>query len=56
MLCSDGLYKRMEPEVLLKGLDTATGRNLKKTMQELARYVIERGEQDNISIALVINE
>ena len=56
LLCSDGLYKRMEPEVLLKGLDTATGRNLKKTMQELARYVIERGEQDNISIALVINE
>lgn len=56
LLCSDGLYKRMDPIILQKRVGMATGRNLKKIMGNLVRYVVDRGEQDNISLALVIND
>lgn len=56
LLCSDGLYKRMEAEFLRKNMGMATGRNLRKVMAELIRYVVDRGERDNITIAFVLNE
>lgn len=56
LLCSDGLYKRMEPLVLAKTMERLTRRNLGKTLRSLTEYVIERGEADNISAAIVMNE
>lgn len=53
LLCSDGLYKRMDEAYLLAELEQADGRKLQKTIERLARYVVDRGERDNISLALV---
>ena len=56
LLCSDGLYKRMQPELLAEAFEKANRWNLKKALWQLADYVIERGEGDNISAALLIYE
>ena len=56
LLCSDGLYKRAEMELLRKSMEMATGRNLKKVMERLVHHVIDRGERDNITIAFVLND
>ena len=54
LLCSDGLYKRMSPEFLNAAVQRANRWNMKKILHLLAEHVIERGEQDNISAALLI--
>jgi len=56
LLCSDGLYKRMEPQFLLESLMAVNRRNLKKVMEKLIRHVVDHGENDNISLALIIHE
>lgn len=56
LLCSDGLYKRMEPEVLAAGLERLNRRSLQKTLGQLTEHVISRGERDNISAALLIKD
>lgn len=56
LLCSDGLYKRMEPEVLAAALSRANRRNLQKILRQLTEYVIGQGERDNISAALLIRD
>lgn len=56
LLCSDGLYKRMEPEHLCTELAQVSRKTLKKTMERLMQYVIKRGEADNISLAILIHE
>ena len=53
LLCSDGLYKRMEPDYLSRQLERADRGEFRKAMEHLVEYVVDRGEPDNISVAIV---
>lgn len=53
LLCSDGLYKRMDMELLARSLRELNRRNLSKTLRQLTEYVVDQGERDNISAALL---
>lgn len=53
LLCTDGLYKRMNMDYMLKKIKKLNKRILRELVKSLANYVIEAGEQDNISLALV---
>lgn len=55
LLCSDGLYKRMDMNLLAQSLREINRRNLPKTLRQLTEYVIDRGERDNISAALLMD-
>lgn len=56
LLCSDGLYKRMEPETLGACMARLNRRSLQKTLRQLTEHVISQGERDNISAALLIKD
>lgn len=56
LLCSDGLYKRMEPETLGACMARLNRRSLQKALRQLTEHVISRGERDNISAALLIKD
>lgn len=56
LLCSDGLYKRMDLNFLYPWMKKVTPKNIKKIEQELVDFVVARGEQDNISIAIIFNK
>jgi len=53
ILCSDGLYKRMDEGVMVSKMKNSNKRSLKEPIKSLPQYVIERGEQDNITLAIV---
>ena len=53
LLCSDGLYKRMDRAVMVSRIKNWSKRTLKESAEDMAQYVIARGEPDNISVALV---
>ena len=53
LLCSDGLYKRIDLQSELAKMDISTKKGLRKTIACLTQYVIEQDEHDNISLALV---
>ena len=56
LLCSDGLYKRMEPETEGACMARLNRRSLQKTLRQLTEHVISQGERDNISAALLIKD
>jgi len=56
LLCSDGLYKRIDLDLLQMELQQLTKKNIKKTIDRLTQTVMECGETDNVSVALVICE
>lgn len=56
LLCSDGLYKKMDITYLQHELEHMRKKTIRKTMERLVRYVIERGETDNISISVLMHE
>lgn len=56
LLCTDGLYKRMDMAFLNEQLSHNSKRNIQKTLKQMANAVIVKGEKDNITAALVINE
>jgi len=56
LICSDGLYKRVPPDRLRAELEQAGRKNIRKTIERLLRYALERGESDNISLAVVLSE
>lgn len=56
LLCTDGLYKRMEDAVLQAELMKVEKKHLRKTIEHLVGYAIDKGEKDNISLALILNE
>lgn len=56
LICSDGLYKRMDEAYLRSELLRAERKKLKKTIERLIQYVVRQGETDNISLAIVICE
>lgn len=51
LLCSDGMYKRMDYDYLVSQLRKR--QDIRTTLEHLAEYVIQMGEQDNISIIIV---
>jgi serine/threonine protein phosphatase PrpC len=53
LLCSDGLYKRMDLDVMISKIKSWSRKSLKEPVEALAQYVVDRGEQDNISVAFV---
>ena len=53
LLCSDGLYKRLDTGVMAARLGEWGGASLQAPVEDMVRYVIGQGEQDNISVALV---
>jgi serine/threonine protein phosphatase PrpC len=53
LVCSDGLYKGMDTDFLKAKMSFTNKRLLKEALDVLPQFVIERGEQDNISLALV---
>lgn len=56
LLCSDGLYKRMNMDYLYEKLMECNQKNIQDTVKQLIQFVVERGETDNISVALVMCE
>lgn len=53
LLCSDGLYKRMDTNFMVNNMKLTNKLALKESLAALTQYVIDCGEQDNISVALV---
>ena len=53
LLCTDGLYKRMDEGFLKARLDEWGKSARSEPMGALPEYVITRGEQDNITLALI---
>ena len=53
IVCSDGLYKRMDMNFMASRIKISNRRLFKESAKILAQHVVEHGEQDNISIALV---
>lgn len=56
LICSDGLYKRMDTGFMRAKIKTWDKCSAEEVIKNLTQYVIEQGEQDNISIALLKTE
>lgn len=56
LLCSDGLYKRMESALLRDALESLNPKNMKKSIEQMIGHVTGQGESDNISLAVVLKE
>jgi serine/threonine protein phosphatase PrpC len=54
LICSDGLYKRMDFVSSLARSNIKRRKDLNKIIRQLAEHAIGRGERDNISLALII--
>jgi len=53
LICSDGLYKRMDEGLMALKMKNWNKRTKKEPVDSLPQYVIKQGEQDNITLALV---
>lgn len=53
LICTDGLYKRMDPLLLAANVRIDNHHMAKESVKILTQYVIAQGEQDNITIALL---
>jgi serine/threonine protein phosphatase PrpC len=53
LVCSDGLYKRMDPDYMAEKMKSWGRRPSKKPLKVLPGYVKALGEHDNISFALI---
>lgn len=56
LLCSDGLYKRMDHSVIEKRLARIKKSGLQKAIKQMVDFVIDQGESDNISLAILMKE
>lgn len=56
LLCSDGLYKRVDTRELCAELSGVGRKRLRKSMERLVQSAIDQGERDNISLAVLIYE
>ena len=56
LLCSDGLYKRMEDRQIEERLANIKRTGLQRTIREMVEFVIGQGERDNISLAILTKE
>lgn len=53
LVCSDGLYKRMDSRFMAANMNANNVRLAKESVKILTKHVIDQGEQDNITVALV---
>ncbi len=53
LICSDGMYKRMDNEYLLSKMDIKNEKDIRSAIEELASHAAAKGEKDNITIAIV---
>ena len=53
LLCSDGLYKRIDDRTLFVNIDAGNRKSLHKSLHVLSAFAIKQGESDNISIAII---
>jgi len=53
LVCSDGLYKHMDESFMVTKMKNWSKRSMKDPIESLPKYVIDRGEQDNITLAIV---
>ena len=53
LLCSDGLYKRIDDAWIFENIHAGNRKALRKTLSALSDQAIAQGERDNISIAIV---
>lgn len=53
LVCSDGIYKRMDTRFLSSNINADSANAAKNSVKVLTQYVIDRGEQDNITVALM---
>jgi len=53
LVCSDGLYKRMDDDYMATKMKNWSKRTMKEALESLPQYVIKRGEQDNITLAIL---
>ena len=56
LLCSDGLYKKMEIQPMHDMLCDVKNIGIRRTMKKMVQYVVDRGEKDNISLAIITCE
>lgn len=56
LLCSDGLYKKLNTECIERYCSQANKKNIAKVLEKLVQTAVENGELDNISVALVLHE
>ncbi len=56
MLCSDGLYRCLDVETILAELRRARRHTIRKTIKRLLKLAVERGENDNISMAILLQK
>lgn len=56
LLCSDGLYKRMEHSKIERNLAGIKKHGLQKVIKQMVEFVIDQGERDNISLAILMKE
>lgn len=56
LLCSDGLHKKMEEQFLYNTLRDTRSIGIKRTMEKMVNFVVDRGEKDNISLAIMMCE
>lgn len=53
LVCSDGLYRRMDEQYLIRQMNVKTQDEIKAAISSLVGYAEQRGEKDNISLAIV---
>lgn len=53
LLCTDGLYKRMDIDFVINRIKKMNKQVLNETVKAFVKHVIEHGEQDNITFALI---
>ena len=56
LLCSDGLYKRMSNAEIATEMSKIHAKNLYKSIEKMAQRVVEQGEKDNVSLAILLND
>lgn len=55
LLCSDGLYKRLDVEVIEQQLLGISPKRIEQITETLTRLAVENGESDNITISIILN-
>lgn len=56
LLCSDGLYKKLDTGHLAKCCSQTDKKNINRMLKKLVQAAVNNGEMDNISAALVVCE
>lgn len=56
LLCTDGLYRKLTQENICGFLASAHKKGLENTIRQMVSLAMEKGERDNISLAILMNE